>query len=83
MLHAAALRVMAFERIYAAVIPQNAASRRMLEKLGYQVDPSPRAASFADTADDIVMSVDRVQFEQAQADLLAQVVVTVRGPSPD
>jgi RimJ/RimL family protein N-acetyltransferase len=82
MLHAAALRVMGFERIYATVIPQNIASRRVLEKLGYQVDPSPRAASFADAEDDIALSVDRIQFERAQADLLAQVVITARTPSP-
>ena len=81
MLHAAALRVMGFERIYATVIPQNIASRRMLEKLGYQVDPSPRAASFADSEDDIALSVDRVLFERAQAELLTQVVITPRAPS--
>ena len=40
MMHVAALRVLGIERIYAAVIPQNIASRRMLEKLGYQVDQS-------------------------------------------
>ena len=76
MLHAAALRVLGVERIYATVIPQNIASRRMLEKLGYQLDPSPRAASFADGEDDIAMSVDRLQFERAQAELLTQVVIT-------
>lgn len=81
MLHAAALQVMGFERIYSVVIPQNIASRRMLEKLGYQVDQSPRAASFADAEDDIAMSIDRVQFERAHADLLTQVVITARAPS--
>jgi len=81
MLHAAALQVMGFERIYSVVIPQNIASRRMLEKLGYQVDQSPRAASFADDEDDIAMSIDRVQFERAHADLLTQVVITARAPS--
>jgi len=81
MLHAAALRVMGFERIYATVIPQNIASRRMLEKLGYQVDQSPRAASFADAEGDIALSIDRVQFERAHADLLTQVVITARAPS--
>ena len=83
MLHAAALRVMGFERIYATVIPQNIASRRMLEKLGYQVDTSPHAASFADAEDDIAMSLDRVHFERAHAELLTQAVITARAPSPD
>jgi len=82
MLHAAALRMMGLERIYATVIPQNIASRRILEKLGYQVDPSPRAAAFTETEDDIAMSVDRAQFERAQADLWTQVVITPRAPTP-
>jgi RimJ/RimL family protein N-acetyltransferase len=82
MMHAAALRVLGFERIYAIVIPLNIASRRMLEKLGYQVDQSPRAASFADAEDEIAMSVGRVQFEGAHADLLTQLVITARAPSP-
>ncbi len=81
MLHAAAVRVMGFERVYATVIPQNIASRRMLEKLGYQVDQSSRAASFADTADDIAMSVDLLQFARVHADFLTQVGITPRaGP---
>ena len=82
MMHAAALRVLGFERIYAIVIPMNIASRRMLEKLGYQVDQSSRAASFADAEDDIAMSVGRIQFEGAHAELLTQVVITARAPSP-
>ncbi len=82
MLHAAALQLMGFERIYATVIPQNIASRRMLEKLGYQLDTSPRAASFADAEDDVAMSVDRVQFERAQAGVLPQVVIAPRSPLP-
>lgn len=82
MMHIAALRVFKFERVYGAVIPANVASRRMLEKLGYQVDESPRAASFAETEDDIVMSIDLAEFERAHAELLSQVVITARAPSP-
>lgn len=83
MMHVAALRVLGFERMYATVIPANIASRRMLEKLGYQVDQSPHAVSFTDAEDDIVMSVDWVQFERAHADLLTQAVITARAPSFD
>jgi RimJ/RimL family protein N-acetyltransferase len=83
MMHVAALRVLGFERVYATVIPTNIASRRMLEKLGYQVDHSPHATSFADAEDDIVMSIDWGQFERAHADLLTQAVITTRTPSPD
>jgi RimJ/RimL family protein N-acetyltransferase len=82
MMHVAALRVFSFHRIYGAVIPANIASRRMLEKLGYHVDKSPRAASFAETEDDIVMSIDLAQFERANADLLTQTVITPRPQSP-
>jgi hypothetical protein len=55
----------------------------MLEKLGYQVDQSPRAASFTDAKDDIAMSINWVQFERAHADLLTQAVITARASSPD
>ena len=78
MMHVAALRVLGFERIYATVIPANIASRRMLEKLGYQVDQSPRAVSFADAEDDVAMSIDRAQFERVHAELLTQAVITLR-----
>ena len=83
MMHVAALGVLGFDRIYATIIPTNIASRRMLDKLGYQVDQSPRAASFADAEDDVAMSIDRVQFERVHADLLTQAVITARAPSPD
>jgi RimJ/RimL family protein N-acetyltransferase len=83
MMHVAALRVLGFERVYATIIPANIASRRMLEKLGYQVDRSPRAASFAEAEDDVAMSVDWGQFERLHADLLAQAVITARVPSSD
>lgn len=83
MMHVAAFRVLGLERIYGAVIPANIASRRMLEKLGYQVDQSQHAASFAEADDDIVMSINRVQFERAHVDLLAQAVITARAPSLD
>jgi RimJ/RimL family protein N-acetyltransferase len=83
MMHVAALRVLGFERIYATIIPANVASRRMLEKLGYQVDRSPRAASFIEAEDDIAMSIDWSQFQRIHADLLTQAVITARASSPD
>jgi RimJ/RimL family protein N-acetyltransferase len=83
MMHVAALRVLGFERVYATIIPTNIASRRMLEKLGYRVDQSPRAASFAEAEDDIAMSIDWGQFERTHVDLLTQAVITARPPLPD
>ncbi len=78
MLHVAACRVFGFERLFAVVIPANIASRRMLEKLGYQVDRSPRAAAFAETDDDIVMSIDWGRFERAHGELLTRAVIAPR-----
>ena len=83
MMHVAALRVLGLDRVYATVIPTNIASRRMLEKLGYQVDQSPRAVSFAEAEDDVAMSINWGQFEAAHADLLTQTIITARAPSPD
>ncbi|MDP2646436.1 MAG: GNAT family protein [Desulfobacterales bacterium] len=80
MMHIAALRVLGFERIYATIIPMNIASHRMLEKLGYQLDQSLRAASFTDAEDDIAMSIDWAQFKRAHTELLTQVVIIARAP---
>jgi len=82
MMHVAALRVLGFERVYATIIPTNIASRRMLEKLGYQVDRSSRAARFAEAEDDIVMSINPVQFERTHGELLMQAVVTAQITPP-
>jgi ribosomal-protein-alanine N-acetyltransferase len=78
MLHAVGLRAVGFERIYATVIPQNIASRRMLEKIGYEIDLSPQAAIYTDEDTDIAMSIDRARFEQTNADLLRQFRVAER-----
>lgn len=79
MLHVAAWRVLQLERVYATVIPANAASRRMLEKLGYQVDLSPRAMSFTEDEDDVALSIDLSAFELQYAELAQAVVITSRG----
>ena len=49
MLHAFGYDVLGLERIYISVIPANAASRRLFEKLGYQRDDSPRGARSSST----------------------------------
>jgi len=78
MMHVAAWRAFGFQRLYAAVVPANVASRRMLEKLGYQVDHTPGAARFTEAADDIVMSIDSTRFARSHADLMAQTIITSR-----
>jgi RimJ/RimL family protein N-acetyltransferase len=67
MLHAFGYGVLALERIYISVIPANAASRRLFEKLGYQIDDSPEAREFIDEESDLTMSLARGEFERERA----------------
>jgi len=67
MLHVFGFAVLGLERIYISVIPANTASRRLFEKLGYQIDGSPEAREFIDEESDLTMSMPRARFEQARA----------------
>jgi RimJ/RimL family protein N-acetyltransferase len=78
MVHAFGFRRLGLGRIYASIIPGNAASRRVFEKLGYQVDDSPGARAYADEPGDVTMGVDRATFEQAHAQALAEIGIAVR-----
>ena len=49
-------------KIYASIVPENVASRRVFEKLGYWLDDSPAAREFADEPGDLVMAIDRATF---------------------
>lgn len=62
--------------IYASIVPENVASRRVFEKLGYSLDDSPGAREFADEPGDLVMAIDRATFERLPG--LDQIHVTVR-----
>jgi [ribosomal protein S5]-alanine N-acetyltransferase len=66
MLHAFGYGVLGLERIYISVIPANTASRRLFEKLGYQIDDSPEAREFIDEESDLTMSLGRSTFEHAR-----------------
>jgi ribosomal-protein-alanine N-acetyltransferase len=66
MLHAFGFAVLGLERIYISVIPANTASRRLFEKLGYQLDDSPEARDFIDEETDLTMSLARSTFERAR-----------------
>ncbi len=79
MMHVAARRVFGFDRVYATVIPRNIASRRVLEKLGYRLDASPKARLLLEREDELAMSLDLAQFEQLHAGLLQRAVITRRG----
>jgi RimJ/RimL family protein N-acetyltransferase len=73
MLHAFAFRVLGLERLYISVIPANAASRRLFEKLGYEIDDSPEARDLIDEETDLTLSVSRARFEATAAAGLAQI----------
>ena len=64
MVHAFAFRVLGLAaRLRRPIIPANAASQRLFEKLGYEPDDSPEARDFADEDSDLTMSIARARFE--------------------
>lgn len=65
MIHAFGFSHLGLDRIYASIAAHNAASRRVFEKLGYAVDDSVTARSYADEPGDIVMGVDRSALEHS------------------
>src|SRR3954468_24293271 len=78
MIHAYGFHRLGLERIYASIIPGNTASRRVFEKLGYQVDASPAARAYADEPGDITMGLDRAAFERSHAQAMAGIAIAVR-----
>jgi RimJ/RimL family protein N-acetyltransferase len=66
MLHKFGYDVLGLERIYISVIPANAASRRLFEKLGYEPDDSPEARALIDEESDLTMSLARSEFDRAR-----------------
>jgi RimJ/RimL family protein N-acetyltransferase len=78
MVHAFGFRRLGLERIYASIIPGNAASRRVFEKLGYQIDASPAARAYADEPGDITMGIDRAGFERLHPQAMAEIAIAVR-----
>jgi RimJ/RimL family protein N-acetyltransferase len=63
MLHAFAFRSLGLARVYASIIPANAASLRLFEKLGYVLDDSSVARGFADEASDVTLSLAPARFD--------------------
>jgi RimJ/RimL family protein N-acetyltransferase len=64
MIYAFGFRQLELEHIYASVVPENTASRRVFEKLGCTLDWSPGARAYAEQPDDLVLSIDRPTFER-------------------
>jgi RimJ/RimL family protein N-acetyltransferase len=80
MLHAFAFRTLALRRLYASIIPANAASLRLFAKLGYERDDTPAARRYIDEPDDVTLSLTAERFEGLHGALAARVVVTARAP---
>ncbi len=76
MVHAFAFTTLGLERVYASIVPENRASRRVFEKLGYTLDHSAEARSFADEAGDVMLVIDRATFERANVAKLGQLCIT-------
>jgi len=74
MIHALAF-AQGLERIYASVIPDNTASRRVFEKLGYVEDTSEVARAYGDPGD-VVLSLRRDAF--TSRDAVAELRIAVR-----
>jgi RimJ/RimL family protein N-acetyltransferase len=73
MMCAAGFAKLGLDHVYASIVPENVASRRVFEKLGYVLDESTTARDFAEDKHDIVMSIDRATFERVNAAALAAI----------
>jgi RimJ/RimL family protein N-acetyltransferase len=82
MLHAFGFETLGLGRIYISVIPANAASRRLFEKLGYQIDDSPEAREFIDEESDVTMSLARTGSARARATELPDIRIFERPAAP-
>jgi RimJ/RimL family protein N-acetyltransferase len=78
MIHAFAFHTLGLRRVYASIVPDNVASRRVFEKLGYSLDEAPEAARYADEPGDLVMSIERARFETLHAEALAEIRIAKR-----
>jgi RimJ/RimL family protein N-acetyltransferase len=67
MAHALAFRILGLTRTCVSILPDNAASRRLFERLGYEIDDSPAARAVADDSTDVTMSLERARFENRHA----------------
>jgi RimJ/RimL family protein N-acetyltransferase len=65
MLHVFAFRTLGLERVYVTILPENLASLRMFDKLGYRRDESPEARAHVDHPTDLSLSLARADFERS------------------
>jgi RimJ/RimL family protein N-acetyltransferase len=78
MIHAFAFRALGLRRIYASIIPMNAVSLRLFEKLGYERDGSPEARRTIDAPDDVTLSLAAERFQALHGALVAAVTIAPR-----
>ena len=76
MIYACGFARLGLARIYASLVPQNAASKRVFEKLGCVIDDSAEARFFADEPGDLVLGIDRATFETQHAAALTQIRIS-------
>jgi RimJ/RimL family protein N-acetyltransferase len=81
MLHVFAFRTLGLRRTYASIIPANAGSLRLFEKLGYERDDTPAARRYVDDAADVTLSLAAERFEGVHGPLADRVRVGQRRPS--
>jgi RimJ/RimL family protein N-acetyltransferase len=78
MITAFAFAQLGLRRLYASVAPDNVASRRVFEKLGFVVDASTEARGYADEPADVVLGIDREVFERVLAVAIAEIRIEPR-----
>jgi len=78
MIHAFGFSRLELQRIYASVVPQNTASRRVFEKLGYIEDNSPAGREYAEEPGDVTLMLDRETFLRTHTAALAQIQIALR-----
>jgi len=82
MVHAYGFATLGLDRLYASIAPANRASRRVFEKLGYGLDDSAEARTFADEPGDITMVIHRTTFERVHAAVLPLLRIEAPGDGP-
>jgi len=78
MLHAFAFRTLGLRRLYASIIPANAASLRLFAKLGYEADETPAARRYIDDPDDVTLSLTAERFDALHGALAARLKISAR-----
>lgn len=75
MAHALAFHRLGLARTFVSILPDNTASRRLFERLGYVLDNSPAARAIADEPTDVTMSLDRTRFDRTYATELKELKI--------